>query len=196
MMGDVMSAFTAVNPQPIEVAGPRAGDDIVADADVVMDRAFTVESSPAEVWPWLVQLGKRRAGWYLPRSLERFVPPSRRAARVVNPAFQHLQVGDFIADYGGKEATFEVAVLSPPAALVYRSRRGQTKVSWSITLTSEPEQGSVGESSGRTRIHLRLRLGPVRRQRLAETAGDLVDLLTIAGMAAGLRERLRETAPG
>ncbi|MDQ6686240.1 MAG: hypothetical protein M3Z50_01275 [Actinomycetota bacterium] len=181
-----------------EVAAPRAGDDIVADADVVMDRAFTVNSTPAQAWPWLVQLGKGRGGWYLPRSLERFRPPSRRAPRDLDPAFQHLQVGEVIPDYGGKEAMFEVAVLSPPTALVYRSRRGQTEVSWSITLTPAPgsEPGSVGESSSRTRIHLRLRLGPVRHQRLAETAGDLVDLLTIAGMAAGLRERLRETAPG
>ncbi|MDQ6935140.1 MAG: hypothetical protein M3130_07640 [Actinomycetota bacterium] len=190
-----MSAFTAVNPQPNEVAAPRAGDDIVAGADVVMDRAFTVDSTPAEAWPWLVQLGKGRAGWYLPRSLERFLPPSRQAARVVMPAFQHLQVGDVIPDYGGKEATFEVAALSPPTTLVYRSRRGRTNVSWSITLAPEAA-GSVGESSVRTRIHLRLRLGPVRHQRLAETAGDLVDLLTIGGMAAGLRERLRGTAPG
>jgi hypothetical protein len=37
---------------------------------------------------------------------------------------------------------------------------------------------------------LRLRLGSVRRIWLAETAGELFDLLTIAGLAAGLRERL------
>ena len=39
-------------------------------------------------------------------------------------------------------------------------------------------------------MHLRLRLGPVRRVWLAETFGELVDAVTIAGMAAGLRERL------
>jgi len=31
-----------------------------------MDRGFTVDTAPEAVWPWLVQLGKRRAGWYLP----------------------------------------------------------------------------------------------------------------------------------
>jgi hypothetical protein len=39
-------------------------------------------------------------------------------------------------------------------------------------------------------VHLRLRLGPVRRRWLARTAGEFVDALTIAAMAAGLRERL------
>ena len=31
-----------------------------------MDRAFEVSAPPDVVWPWLVQLGKARAGWYLP----------------------------------------------------------------------------------------------------------------------------------
>lgn len=43
-----------------------------------------------------------------------------------------------------------------------------------------------------TRIHLRLRLGSVRRKWLVNTAGELVDILTIAVMAAGLRERLTD----
>ncbi|MFC4950677.1 hypothetical protein [Pseudonocardia sp. GCM10023141] len=47
-----------------------------------------------------------------------------------------------------------------------------------------------------TRVLLRLRLGPVRHVRTAVTVGGLFDLLTIAGMAAGLRERLTAAAPG
>ena len=42
--------------------------------DIMMDRAFTVPAPPAAVWPWLVQLGKKRAGWYLPGRAEGFVP--------------------------------------------------------------------------------------------------------------------------
>jgi hypothetical protein len=45
-------------------------------------------------------------------------------------------------------------------------------------------------------VHLRLRLGDVRRVRLAETLGGHVDALTVAGMAAGLRERLLEAGAG
>lgn len=59
-------------------------------------------------------------------------------------------------------------------------------VSWSITLHPEPPAAG----GQRTRVRLRLRLAPVRHQRLARTAGELLDLLTIAGLAAGLRERL------
>ncbi len=64
-----------------------AGDGIIARPDVVMDRAVTVAAPPAAVWPWLVQLGKKRAGWYLPAAAERFVPPRRRAAWRIDPAW-------------------------------------------------------------------------------------------------------------
>jgi hypothetical protein len=166
-----------------EVAAARAGDDVVPEADVVMDRGFDLEAAPADVWPWIVQLGKGRAGWYLPGSVERVVPRSRRAAREVLPRWQGLAVGDVIPDYGGKDATFEVVQVDAPHTLVYRSTRGHTDVSWAITLSAQ-DQG--------TRVHLRLRLGPVRLVQLAENLGGLFDALTIAGMAAGLRERLRQ----
>ena len=90
-----------------------------------------------------------------------------------------------IPDYGGRDETFQVAAIEPESSLVYRSVRGRVNVTWSITLFPVPADGPA-----RTRVHLRLRLGPVRRKWLARTAGELVDALTIAGMAAGLKERL------
>lgn len=150
-----------------------------------MDRGITLTEPPAAVWPWLLQLGKRRAGWYLPGGIERFVPRSRRALRRIDPTWQSLAVGDVIPDYGGRDATFEVANLDAPTTLVFRSCRGRMNVSWAIALKPTAHDGRSG-----TRMHLRLRLGPVRRKRLAHSAGELIDLLTIAGLAAGLQERL------
>jgi hypothetical protein len=184
-MGQVSRPFAAVAATAAEARVPMPGDDLVPDADVVMDRAFDVPGSPDQVWPWLVQLGKARAGWYFPRSVERFIPRSRRAARSVQPQWQGLAVGDVIPDYGGPEEFFEAVEVEAPRVVVYRSHRGRMQVSWAITLTS-----SVTAAGAGTRVHLRLRLGPVRRVWLAETFGELIDAVTIAGMAAGLRERL------
>ncbi|MDQ2811233.1 MAG: hypothetical protein M3Z75_04960 [Actinomycetota bacterium] len=186
-------AFSSVAATPAEREATRPGDDIIARPDVVMDRAFTVAAPVAAVWPWIAQLGKKRAGWYLPRSIERFLPHRGRAVRGIYPAWQHLAVGDIIPDYGGQNATFEVAAVTPPTALVYRSVRGRTAMTWSLTLIPLPVSGSpAGEH---TRIHLRLRLAPVRRKWLADTAGGFIDFLTIAGMAAGLKERLERPQP-
>jgi hypothetical protein len=74
-----MTMFGSVEASTAEKKSLRPGDAVVAPADVVMDRAFTVDAPTGAVWPWLLQLGEDRAGWYLPRSIERFIPRSRRA---------------------------------------------------------------------------------------------------------------------
>ena len=181
----LLRPFAAIAATPEEVARELPGDDVVRPADVVMDRAFTLPGSPTDVWPWFVQLGKARAGWYLTRAVERAIPRSRRALRRLDPALAALRVGEIIPDWGGRDAYFEVAALEAPVALVHRSTRGSTHLSWAIVLR---DTGTAEEP--RTRVALRLRLGPVRHPRLARGAGGLIDALTVAGLAAGLRERL------
>jgi hypothetical protein len=177
--------FESVEASPADVARALPGDDLVPRADVVMDRAFDLRAAPEEIWPWFVQLGKKRAGWYLPRSVERFIPASRRALRTIDPSLQVLRVGSVIPDWGGRHETFEVAILEPPHALVHTTQRGRTFGSWAIVLTAYDDGGAPA-----THVQLRLRLSPVKRKRLAGTAGELLDASTIAGLAAGLRERV------
>ncbi|HEX4688227.1 MAG TPA: hypothetical protein VH228_15720 [Nocardioides sp.] len=177
--------FESVDASPEDVARSLPGDDLVPRADVVMDRAFDLPAPPDEVWPWFVQLGKKRAGWYLPHSVERFVPPSRRGLRYLEPSLQQLRVGSVIPDWGGRHETFQVAILDPPHALVHTTQRGHTFGSWAIVLTPYDDAGTAS-----THVQLRLRLSPVKRKRLADKAGGLLDASTIAGLAAGLRERI------
>jgi hypothetical protein len=180
-----MKAFSGlthqVAPTRPEVAARLPGDDLVP-ADVVMDRGFTLDARPEQVWPWLVQVGKGRAGWYLPGSVERLIPVGRRGARRIIPELQTHQVGQSIADWGGRDATLTVAEVRAPSTLVYRSQRGRASFSWALVLTP------LGTSQ--TRVHSRVRMGPIRHRRLAEYGGGTFDLLTVLGLAAGLRERL------
>ncbi len=39
------------------------GDDLVPKPDIAFTRAITINAPPQAVWPWLVQMGYRRAGW-------------------------------------------------------------------------------------------------------------------------------------
>ena len=165
-----------------ERAAPLPGDELVR-ADVVMDRGFDLPAPPEVVWPWLVQLGKHRAGWYMPAAVERLVPRSRRALRHVEARWLRHEVGDVIPDWGGADATFTLAAVEAPRTLLYTSRRGRTDLTWCLHLAPT--------GADATRVHLRLRLGPVRHRRLASTAGGVVDALTVIGLAAGLRERVR-----
>ena len=175
------SAFDAVAPTAAERSRPLPGDDLVA-ADVQMDRAFSLPAPPAEVWPWLVQLGKDRGGWYLPHSVERFVPPARRAVRRVVPELQHLAVGETIPDWGFGDATLTLAAQDRNRYLLHTSQRGSVSFTWALVLFAEGRSG--------TRVQSRVRLGPVKRPWLAEYVGGAFDLLTILGLAHGLRERV------
>jgi len=184
--------FSAVEPTDIERAEARPGDGLVTPAAVVMDRAFTVPGTPEQVWPWLAQLGKQRGGWYFPRSVERFIPARRRGLRRIDPRWQQLAVGQDVPDYGGRDEFFTVDEIDPPNLLIYRSRRRDMRLSWSIVVRLA---GAVGEAP-QTRVLMRLRMGPIKRVWLAKSGGELIDVLTIAGAAAGLRERLEESADG
>ncbi len=169
-------------PTVAERTARLPGDEVVSPADVVMDRAFTLDSPPHVVWPWVVQLGKRRAGWYFPRAVERFVPRRRRGLRTIDPDLLELAVGDVVPDWGGADATFTVLELVVGSHLLYGSTRGHTRLTWCLRLSA------VGAT--RTRMHLRLRLAPVRHPVVADRVGGLFDQLTVVGLAAGLRERV------
>lgn len=167
------------------------GDELVPDATMVFDRQAVIGADPSQVWPWLAQLGKGRAGWYLPRRVERFVPHARRAARSILPEHQTLAVGDRVPDYGGHHEWLEIALIDPPLALVYQTERRGTPFSWALLLTP------LGPH--RTVLHLRFRArlrsaGPQRRA--ITLFGDVADWATGALMIRGLRERLEEPGDG
>jgi hypothetical protein len=182
------------------------GDGLVPGARVVMDRAVTLPAPPEAVWPWVAQLGKDRAGWYLPRWLEHAVPRARRGLRYLDADFQALAQGDEVPDWGPGEPVFRVMIADPPRALVYltaRDRADQHRwpqsgppwpdsalvASWALVLSAAAGR----DGSPATRLHLRLRVNRVGRRApwLVAALGGLVDEATVRPMFAGLAERVR-----
>ena len=76
-----------------EVAAALPGDELIPDATGSTTRAIAVAAPPERVWPWLVQLGYGRAGWY---SYDWIDNDGRRSADRVVPELQDLRVGDQI----------------------------------------------------------------------------------------------------
>lgn len=168
------------------------GDDLIPDAVMVYDhRSRHIHAPPPAVWPWVVQVGKGRGGWYLPSSFEKLLPSKWRASRTINPTWQALAVGDRVADYGfnEKEDWFDVAILEREEVLVFRSERYGTVFTWALLM--EPQVSEGGANVG-TVVHLRFR-GRILRtgwQRKALVAGGRwMDWITTAPMLAGLAER-------
>ena len=80
--------------RPEEVATPMPGDDLLPRAQYRATRAITVAAPPERVWPWLVQVGYRRGGWYANDLLDNFALPS---AREIVPELQDIHVGQWLA---------------------------------------------------------------------------------------------------
>ena len=94
------------------------GDD---GTPVRSTRAITVDAPPERVWPWLVQMGIRRAGFYTHDWLERLIfraryVEGRHSATRIHPELQDLDVGDRI--FMGAGAYTTVAQVEPCRHLV------------------------------------------------------------------------------
>ena len=106
-----------------EVDGVLPGDDLVRDR-YRTTHAVTIGRPSGEVWPWLVQMGYGRGGWYSYDRLERAMGAGDFAeggsARRVVPQLQLLAVGDTVglSPAGG----LSVVGLDPPRSLVLHYR--------------------------------------------------------------------------
>ena len=95
-----------------EVAAPYPGADLVPEGERAATMAVTIEAPPHEVWPWLVQMGGDRGGWY---SWDRLDNGGRASADEVHPEWQDLALGDYVKYWtaGGPVDAWEVAALEP-----------------------------------------------------------------------------------
>jgi hypothetical protein len=80
--------------------------------------ATTIAAPPAAVWPWLVQMGVDRAGWY---SWDRLDNAGHRSAERIHPEWQQIAEGDRLASLPDGSRWFDVAVLEPERTLVLRA---------------------------------------------------------------------------
>jgi len=78
---------------PAEIGAVMPGDDIVADAQFNATRAVTIDAPPDEVWPWIVQVGYGRAGFYTYDLVDNGGVPS---ADAIVDELQRVEVGDRI----------------------------------------------------------------------------------------------------
>ena len=110
---------------PEERAEPLPGDDLVRDAGSVTTRAVAIRAAVAEVWPWLVQMGQDRAGFYTHNWVERLLRSGIPDVHELHPEWQQLAVGDLVRtnrDLRGKALGWPVAAIDPGRSLVLRSK--------------------------------------------------------------------------
>jgi hypothetical protein len=123
-----------------EVRRSLSGDDLVPDPKCGYTQAITIKASVSEVWPWLVQIGYKRAGWYSHDFLHRLVgiagcvDDERRSAKRIIPELQDLKVGDVVEIAPGMG--YVVASLEPGQALILHMRLDIDK--WQSVASGDP----------------------------------------------------------
>ena len=126
------------------------GDQLVPDARYRMDHAITIAAPADSVWPWLVQVGQDRGGFYSYAWLERLIGDEVTNADRIHPEWQHREVGDLVRaaqpDYLGgmlgSDLGWRVVQIVPGRALVLEN--------WGAFVVRPQDDGT-------TRLHIRLR---------------------------------------
>lgn len=160
--GVVATYTVAIRPRLVrwgatdeEVSAHFPGD-IIEGATRSATMATTIDAPPEAIWPWLIQMGTDRAGWYSWDRLDNF---GKRSADALHPEWQEISLGDrFLGTPDGSQS-WEVAALEPRRFLALRmsldlrgrpfdprgSRpRAYTDSTWSFLLNGLP--------GGRTRL--------------------------------------------
>jgi hypothetical protein len=99
-----------------EITEPVVGDELIPDATLVATRAIDCDARPAEVYPWLAQMGFGKAGWYSYDWLDNL---GRKSATEIVPAWQVIE-GEPVP---GGPIAFTAAIARPGEAFVLAIQR-------------------------------------------------------------------------
>jgi hypothetical protein len=128
---------------PDEISRPLPGDELVADPTFNATRAITIAAATEQIWPWLLQVGLTRAGWYSYDILDNL---GRRSARHIIPELQGLAPGDVIPMSPDGKQGMRVHSMNAPHSMVWGTP-GDTTWAWQLD----------GNRDGSTRLITRVR---------------------------------------
>jgi len=164
-----------------EAARSMPGDDLVPKPDIAFTRAITINAPPQAVWPWLVQMGYRRASWY---SYDRFDNDGIHVHRII-PEFQTLTVGDVMLT--GSEGGFRVEAIDPGRTLVLKIDRASVgqELEMSCVITLDP----IDEQRTRLLLRVRGKFNGLVEKLWGRVLFDAGDFVMMRKMLLGIKER-------
>ena len=165
-----------------EVGRTLPGDEVVSDPTFDATRALTIAAHPDQIWPWLLQVGVKRAGWYSYDLLDNLGRPS---ATEIIPELQQVAVGDVVPLSPDGLQGVKVLALDLPRSMMWGTPPDTTWL-W----VCEPQ------ADGTTRLITRIRS---RYRWLSPTIAfslliEFADIWMIRKMLLNVRERAERLA--
>lgn len=136
LVGLVLAYFWLYRPWQLhwgatanEIAAGLPGDEIVPEPSFNATRAVTIQAPAAGIFPWIVQIGINRAGWYSYDLLDNL---GRKSAEELLPQFQNPQPGDLVPmSPEGKHGVW-VKAFERDRWMLWWDRTGATSWVWVI----------------------------------------------------------------
>ncbi len=177
-----------------EATLPLPGDKLVPAAKIQSTRAVTIEAPAKSIWPWLIQLGYGRAGWYAwsPLSGDKEYGLKIESAKQIKPEYQQLKIGDILFSGPGsnkKKGAWTVKMFYQYRALVlYSTTAGPVSASWAFIL--EP----IDKNSTRLVMRTRSDIGPDQPTGFSQYLVTLGNTSRQRSMLEGIKERVEQSA--
>ena len=159
-----------------EIARPMPGDEVLEQPTFNATRAVSIDATPEEIWPWIVQIGYRRAGFY---SYDFLDNDGISSSEQILPEYQDLEIGDLIPLT--KSANVRVTELEAPHSLVLLFEVPGT---WS---SATWVWGLYPQGDSCTRLVTRLRGNP--RQIPSRIFLDLGEIVMMRKCMLGIKRR-------
>ena len=102
-----------------EMDQPLPGDEFAPHPKLRATHAITINAPAADIWPWLLQMGQDRGGFYSYTWLENLAGCHMHNADEVVPEWQELKVGDSVWLHPKAPPT-KVAAIEPGRAIVLK----------------------------------------------------------------------------
>jgi len=171
-----------------EVERAMPGDDLVEGARDVTTRAVTIQATPADIWPWLVQMGYQRGGLYSNDWIDKVMGVlDEPSSWEIMPEFQHLEAGDVIP-IGGSGPDWPVKSIEPYRSLVLDIRDPGVDISWSFGLYK------LDQEHTRFVLRIRIRVAPLMQVISFLPILDFGAFLMVRWMLLGIKARAEALA--
>lgn len=172
-----------------EIDAALPGDELIPAPDLTATRAITVQAAPADVWPWIAQLGQGRGGFYSYDAVENLVGCDIHSVDRIMPEYQDIKVGDAVRL--APPVALSVAAVDPDRALVLHGgvptgdAAPPYDFTWAFVLRRQED--------GMTRLLARERYSYSRRwSALLVEPVEVISFIMTQKMLRGIRRRAEE----